>query len=170
MEQFNQVVHETERYVRAYLAGLGVPRTDVDDLAQDVYVEFYRGMNRVPDNVPVKAWLKGIARNLAMSWFRKNKREDGHLRAKMAETLDRVESMWSELISDSRTFGALDGCLEEMPEEHRALVRMRYEQAFSCESIAERANKSTRAIYMKLHRLRHALRDCVEMKLSEETA
>ena len=30
---FDQVVRETSAHIRAYIAGLGVPRSDVDDVA-----------------------------------------------------------------------------------------------------------------------------------------
>ena len=64
---FDATVRETQAHIRAYIAGLGVPRHDVDDIAQDVYVELYRFANRIPANIPPKQWLKGIARNLCMS-------------------------------------------------------------------------------------------------------
>ena len=59
---FNEIVRETHPHIRAYIAGMGVPRHDVDDIAQDVYVELYRFFDRVPPNVTPKQWLKGIAR------------------------------------------------------------------------------------------------------------
>src|SRR5215471_1087596 len=71
---FDGVVRETQAHIRAYIAGLGVPRHDVDDIAQDVYVELYRFSHRIPADISPKQWLKGIARNLCMNYFRRTSR------------------------------------------------------------------------------------------------
>jgi hypothetical protein len=63
-ESFEAIVRDTQPHIRAYIAGMGVPRHDVDDIAQDVYVELYRFFDRIPPEVTPKQWLKGIARNL----------------------------------------------------------------------------------------------------------
>ena len=39
---YDDIVRDTSSHIRAYIAGMGVPRHDVDDVAQDVYVELYR--------------------------------------------------------------------------------------------------------------------------------
>ena len=74
---FETILRETQAHIRAYIAGLGVPRQDVDDIAQDVYVELYRSMDRIPPDLSAKQWLKGIARNLCMNYFRRNSRQIG---------------------------------------------------------------------------------------------
>ena len=75
IETFEQILRDTQHMVRAYIAGLGASSDEVDDIAQDVYVAFYNGMHKMPaDTTPIR-WLKGIARNLCMSHFRKTKRE-----------------------------------------------------------------------------------------------
>src|SRR5436853_1750434 len=71
---FDLIVRETQAHIRAYIAGLGVPRHDVDDVAQDVFVELYRFFDKIPENIPPKQWLKGIARNLCMNYFRRTSR------------------------------------------------------------------------------------------------
>ena len=71
---YDDIVRDTSPNIRAYIAGMGVPRHDVDDVAQDVYVELYRFFDRMPVEVPPKQWLKGIARNLCLNYFRRNSR------------------------------------------------------------------------------------------------
>ena len=71
---YDDIVRDTSSHIRAYIAGMGVPRHDVDDVAQDVYVELYRFFDRMPVDVPPKQWLKGIARNLSLNYFRRTSR------------------------------------------------------------------------------------------------
>src|SRR6478752_6654636 len=84
---FDEILRETQPHLRAYIAGMGVPRHDVDDLAQDVYVELYRCQNRIPTEVTVKQWLKGIARNLCLNYFRRTARRGRLQREALAEML-----------------------------------------------------------------------------------
>lgn len=61
---FDVIVRETHPHIRAYIAGMGVPRHDVDDVAQDVFVELYRFFDRIPAEVHPKQWLRGFAQPL----------------------------------------------------------------------------------------------------------
>src|SRR5687767_11626208 len=82
---FDVIVRETHPHIRAYIAGMGVPRHDVDDVAQDVYVELYRFADNIPAGVHPKQWLKGIARNLCLNYFRKQGRRQRLQREAMVE-------------------------------------------------------------------------------------
>ena len=66
---FESVLRDTQSVLRAYIAGMGVPLDVVDDLAQDVYLEYYRGRNRRPLDVEPIRWLKGIAKNLCLNYY-----------------------------------------------------------------------------------------------------
>ena len=77
--------------IRAYIAGMGVPRHDVDDVAQDVYMELYRFFDRMPAEVQPRQWLKGIARNLCLNYFRRNSRRSRLQREALVEIFLRAE-------------------------------------------------------------------------------
>src|SRR5438876_12419912 len=105
---FDAIVRETQAHIRAYIAGLGVPRHDVDDIAQDVYVELYRFSDRVPADIPPKQWLKGIARNLCMNYFRRTSRRQRLQREALVEIFLRAEKKESRALSEGPIRTALD--------------------------------------------------------------
>jgi RNA polymerase sigma factor (sigma-70 family) len=53
------------RFVRRALTRLGVPRADVDDLAQDVFVTLHRKRCTFANDRVARAWLYGTARRVA---------------------------------------------------------------------------------------------------------
>src|SRR6187399_479166 len=114
---FDDIVRETQPHIRAYIAGLGVPRHDVDDIAQDVYVELYRFADRIPANIPPKQWLKGIARNLCMNYFRRTSRRQRLQREALVEIFLRAERKESPGLSEGPVRLALDGCCEKLSPE-----------------------------------------------------
>src|SRR5215475_14703060 len=125
---FDAIVRETQAHIRAYIAGLGVPRHDVDDIAQDVYIELYRFSNKIPAEVPPKQWLKGIARNLCMNYFRRTSRRQRLQREALVEIFLRAEKKQSAVLSEGPVRRALDGCYEKLSPESQRLLALRYEQ------------------------------------------
>src|SRR4051795_3809723 len=117
---FDAIVRETQAHIRAYIAGLGVPRHDVDDVAQDVYVELYRFSDRIPPDISPKQWLKGIARNLCMNYFRRTSRRQRLQREALVEIFLRAQKKESATLSEGPVRRALDGCCEKLsPESQR---------------------------------------------------
>ena len=47
-QDFETILRETHARVRAYVAGMGIAPHEVDDLAQDVYLEFYKNFEKIP--------------------------------------------------------------------------------------------------------------------------
>jgi RNA polymerase sigma-70 factor (ECF subfamily) len=165
---FDTIVRETHPHIRAYIAGMGVPRHDVDDVAQDVYVELYRFSHKIPENVHPKQWLKGIARNLCLNYFRRSGRRQRLQREAMVEILIRAEQDGSQSLSEGPIRRALDGCYDQLPEESQRLLKLRYEQELPSQSIAEMLSSTAEAIRVALFRIRNGLKLCIASSLAAE--
>jgi len=167
---FDGIVRDTQAHIRAYIAGLGVPRHDVDDIAQDVYVELYRFSDRIPANIPPKQWLKGIARNLCMNYFRRTSRRQRLQREALVEIFLRAERKQSPTLSEGPIRVALDGCCEKLSPESQRLLTLRYEQELPSHQIAERIQSTAEAVRIALFRIRTALKACIGKSLAVEGA
>src|SRR4029078_13633402 len=88
---FASVVSDSQAHIRAYIAGLGVPRHDVDDVAQDVFVELYRLSYCIPPHIALKKWLQGIPRNRCMIYFPRTSRRQRLQRQALLEIFLRAE-------------------------------------------------------------------------------
>jgi RNA polymerase sigma-70 factor, ECF subfamily len=165
---FDATVRETQAHIRAYIAGLGVPRHDVDDIAQDVYVELYRFANRIPANIPPKQWLKGIARNLCMNYFRRTSRRQRLQREALVAIFLEAERKQSPALAEGAIRVALDGCCEKLSPESQRLLALRYEQELPSHQIAERIQSTAEAVRIALFRIRTALKACIGKTLAVE--
>lgn len=164
---FNEIVRETSPHIRAYIAGMGVPRHDVDDVAQDVYLELYRFLDRVPENVTPKQWLKGIARNLCFNYFRRVSRRNRVQREALLQLLLKAEGNDPKL-AEGPVRSALDVCFEKLPQESRQMLKLKYEEELPSAEIAHRLSSTSEAIRVALFRIRHVLRDCISRSLAAE--
>lgn len=167
---FDAIVRQTQLKVRAYIAGMGVFPQDVDDLAQDVYMEFYRNMEKIPPNVPVEAWLKGIARNLCRNHFRRSARRDRLHDQAIAEILVRTKAKMEGLVDESDVSVALEGCYEKLSEEGQRMLIMRYAEEMSSSAIAKALGSTAEAVRSALYRVRGSLKDCISSTLASESS
>ncbi len=167
---FDATVRQTQLRIRAYIAGMGVFPQDVDDLAQDVYMEFYRNMDKIPPGVAAEAWLKGIARNLCRNHFRRSARRDRLHDQAIAEILARTQSTTDHLLNESDLEIALDRCYQKLPEDSRKMLIMRYADEMSSSAIAKAIGSTAEAIRSALYRVRGALKDCVANSLAAESS
>jgi RNA polymerase sigma-70 factor (ECF subfamily) len=167
---FDAIVRETQAHIRAYIAGLGVPRHDVDDVAQDVYIELYRYSNKVPADVPPKQWLKGIARNLCMNYFRRTSRRQRLQREALVQIFLAAEKKESPALSEGPLRQALDGCCEKLSPESLRLLSLRYELELPSHQIAERIQSTAEAVRIALFRIRNVLKACIGKSMAVEGA
>ena len=167
--EFDRILKATHGEVRAYLATLGMPLDCVDDLAQEVYLAWFRAPEqRPPEVVPIR-WLKGIARRMALNFFRSSKRNEDKRLAVVAELLA-TESLDVPMPADNSAEAALEHCLGEVSEKNRAVLRLRYEDGLVSPAVGERLGMTAEAVRILLMRLRAVLRDCITSWLKKENA
>jgi len=166
---YDDIVRETSPSIRAYVAGMGVPRHDVDDVAQDVYVELYRFFDRMPADVPPRQWLKGIARNLCLNYFRRTSRRSRLQREALVEIFLRAEQEGEVSLSEGPVRHALDGCYEKLPQQSRKMLALKYEQELPSATIAEKLKSTAEAIRVALFRIRASLKDCITTTLATQS-
>jgi RNA polymerase sigma-70 factor (ECF subfamily) len=163
---FNSVLWRTQARVRAYIAGMGAAAHEVDDLAQEVYLELYRNFDQMPVEVAPEQWLKGIARNVCLNHFRKSARRGRLHREALAEILAGTLAQTEQLMTSGSVGIALEECVAKLPAEQQQLVEMRYQQDLTSAMIAERLKSTADAVRMTLYRVRTALKTCVTRTLA----
>jgi RNA polymerase sigma-70 factor, ECF subfamily len=164
-QKFEEIVSQTQAQIRAYIAGMGVPLHDVDDIAQKVYLTFYRNHENMPKGIEPVRWLKGVAKNTCLNHFRSEKRQaDRHLNA-VAELLSQVEDDTEVEADPSQT--ALKHCLSELSEKNQKIIRLRYEEGHPTEMIGKLLAITDAAVRITLFRLRNVLKSCVQKKMQE---
>ncbi len=69
----SQLVHRHARSLARYLASLGAPASDVDDLVQDTFFKAFRGVAGWRGDGSFRAWLFRIAGNVLKDQFRQTR-------------------------------------------------------------------------------------------------
>jgi RNA polymerase sigma-70 factor, ECF subfamily len=152
-----------QRDVWRFLVALGCTPDEADDLTQETFLSLLRAKFTYRGHAETAAWLRRAARNLFISSLRKRGR------AILTPNLDEVESHWQafeeECAADDRV-ALLRECLSQLDARDRLALELRYTRELSREEMAARLKLEPSSVRTLLHRLRRALRDCVQRKLS----
>jgi RNA polymerase sigma-70 factor, ECF subfamily len=84
--------------------------------------------------------------------------------------LDRMDLAFAEVDDDADDWAkrqqALDECVAALPERSRQMLTLRYQSRVSMEEVARAMGQTFEGVTKTLYRVRRALLECVERKLS----
>lgn len=168
-EDLSEIItaHQTELF--RYLKYLGANHALAEDLLQDVYLRAFRATSvpNLEDLTTRRAWLRQIARNLFYDSCRRTNRSPVSFDSEQA---DKAETFWTqEFLAQDEGFGcmeALESCLASLPQRQRSMVDLFYADRQSREEIALNFGVSADGVKVALRRIRQALGNCIQSKLS----
>ena len=144
------------------------------ELAEEVYqnaaVVIIEKSNSNEEIRNFRAWAKEVVRRQALHAIRSRETSRRHGRAiapelleAIANTLSKDHSTTSVVHSEAT---AMQKCVDELPDEKRKLIAMRYESDASFDEISTNLNSTPAAIQRALSRIRKVLHDCTQRRLS----
>ena len=149
--------HETRVYALiARVLGAGGTADDVDDTAQDVFVQAWRALPRFREEARFSTWLHRIATNMAIKqWHRVKRRvptvaaEDlpNTIRAALASDGPGPEEIAAQKARDRD----LKDAIEKLPEKQRTVILLHYFEDYGCDEIAALLGCSVGTVWSRLH-------------------
>src|SRR5580700_9624568 len=124
-EAFGWIVREYALPLRSYLASQIHHLDDVDDLAQEVFLAALGSMSTFHRGDDFGAWLRGIARNKLLVYFRTESRRNRALQRFREEVTARIEGELDRAAASDQTetMEQLLRCIAQLPERLRRVVR-----------------------------------------------
>ena len=128
-----------------------VPRTEVDDLVQDVFMMAMQRLGTLRDPESFGGWLAAIARNRATDHLR---------RAPQTSELtgDLVETRTTSPSDRAEALAVLDA-IRRLPEAYRETLVLRLVEGMTGPEIAERTGLTRASVRVNLHRGMRQLRE-----------
>ena len=138
-----------------------------EDLLQETFIEIYQTINQLGEPAAFVTWSKQIAYHRCTGYFKKHREiladedEDGH------SIFDTIEETRAEFIPDE----ALDvedlkqtihNIIDELPEEQRSAILLRYFDEISVKEIAEIQGVSEGTVKSRLNYGRKSIKEAVE--------
>ena len=137
-----------------------------EDVFQEVLLRALRMRESFSDEGGVLAWARVAARNLGIDLVRRAGRLDEILSELALDTLDtRLEELAD---SQRQRVEAMRECVENLPEDSRSLLRIRYDEGRKGAELSRLLRRNEAAIYKALSRLHQVLRQCINQRLAAQ--
>ena len=159
---FQNVVEQHQATVSAVAYSILGDFAISQDIAQETFWTAWKSRTKLREVGKLRAWLCGIARNLARQWRRKNRRvEQPSDMSTQFEPASTAGDPAEQTISAEKQ-SVVWSSLEEIPEKYREVMILYYRQGQSIEEVAQTLEISAEAARQRLHRGRNMLRGRVE--------
>lgn len=138
-----------------------------DDIFQETMLTAWRKLGEYDNERPFGPWLRGIAAKIMLAHFRKSARSGQLCEATTLEYLsDRFQQV-SRLQGDTfdEKLEALRDCIEQLPDNFRHPIQLRYQEELSYQDIAQQLEVAIEAVKKRLQRAKTRLLECIQRKL-----
>jgi len=160
---FEELIEKHQALVAGTVARMLGSNSDVEDIAQQVFIRLWKSARRYVPRAKFTTWLLKITRNLVFNEMRRTKRR-AHVRlqsepgAEDPPVKDEMNLAPDASLLETELQRTIEEAILQLPETQRmALVLRRYEQ-LSYEQIAEVLDLSVPAVKSVLFRARSELR------------
>ena len=163
MRAFEEIIERHQRLVAGTVARMLGSNSDVEDIAQQVFIRVWKSAGRYVPRAKFTTWLLKITRNLVFNELRRSKRH-AHIpiqtepSAEEIPLKDETNPSPDASLLETELRQAIAQAITELPESQRmALILRRYEE-LSYEQIGEILDLSVPAVKSVLFRARTELR------------
>lgn len=142
----------------------------VDDIFQQVFLEFMSGADRFDLQQDSRPLLITITRRIALQHWKHSIRHQSEPMQQLANHIRQVANERGNEVCWEEEAGALQTCLERLPRESRQLLDLYYFQEVSTDAIGRRLSMKPDTVRRAISRLRKRLRDCIQFTLNLNTS
>jgi RNA polymerase sigma-70 factor (ECF subfamily) len=169
---FETLVEKHQTLVAGTVARMLGNNSDVEDVAQQVFVRVWKSARRYVPRAKFTTWLLKITRNLVFNEMRRRKRhaatplQTGIEGEEMQLKDERSQTPDASLL-ENELQGAIDSAIADLPGTQRMAVILRRYEELSYEEIADVLDQSVPAVKSLLFRARTELREKLKAYLTE---
>jgi RNA polymerase sigma-70 factor, ECF subfamily len=159
-QAFEDLVHASREELRRFLASRTHHRQLVDEVVHNTYVAVWETLHHYEPRGSLLPWIKGFGLRLLRKELARRRAVVG------SETLERLlidaDLAHADSEQDELHLGALNRCMQRLDERAKELIFLRYREGLPLSAIAQRQGKPSALIATAIHRIRKALRICIE--------
>lgn len=124
-----------------------VPRTEVDDLVQDIFLHAFKKLHTLRDSASFGPWIAMIARNRAVDFHRRSR-----------ATVEITDDLRGSDKQQSKAAEILE-LIRSLPDAYRETLVLRLVEGMTGPEIAERTGLTAASVRVNLHRGMKLLRE-----------
>lgn len=159
---YNRYYDKLFRYCYSMLTD----RESALDMTQEVFLKAAQHLDRLKNPVTFPSWLFRIAHNECIDHCREKGKTTAFPDVLQDQLSDRNEDR-EQLQDRERLFDAMNLLMEELGEDARTMLQLKYLQQYSIQDLQKKYQLSESAVKMRLSRARHRIERLYHQQLSE---
>lgn len=164
-DYFAELLASEQTRLRRVIRSIVFCSATTADILQRVNLIAWEKQNEFEQETNFRSWINAIARYEILAHRRdRTRKKEIMLSEKTAELM----FLSNDDVDDDREgeAEALKECIKTLREQDRLLLRERYSGSGTLQAYAEKTGRSEAGLRVTLHRLRQALKKCVNSRLS----
>lgn len=167
MVQAARLWSQAQPLVGAVVAGAVGDFHEAEDVVSQIAEAVVRNFSSYDRSRPFKPWVLGITRNIVLRYY--EKRAGTRPQYFDEQVLKSLETAHVKVSDEYQPrLAALRECLNAVRGKSRRVLELRYFHGLKVEAIADALEMNRVAVRVMLHRVRGALRVCIDHHLAEE--
>ncbi|MCZ2340805.1 MAG: sigma-70 family RNA polymerase sigma factor [Bacteroidales bacterium] len=164
VDLFVQLLARNQQRLFVYVRTL-VPRPDdAEEVLQNTNLVLWREFHTFTPGTNFAAWACRVALHQVLAWRKKRQRDRLQFSEEFMLAIAQEVEDHSDVLEDRSH--ALMQCLDKLPPAQREIIRLRYAEGGSIDTVAEHAGRTVEATYRALSRIRQTLHECVSRALA----
>ena len=161
-------MHEEYFFKKYYGFLMGIGRSYVkseelaQEIVQDAFLKFFDSVDKLEQNPVILPWLRRIAVNTAIDYYRKNQKFKLHEEADGNRLLLDQENAIEQL-----GYQEIIGLLEQLPDDQQLIFNLYEVEGYSHKEIAEKLSISESSSRVYLTRAKHKLRQLIHLQSTD---
>jgi RNA polymerase sigma-70 factor, ECF subfamily len=156
---YAELLTETVRLLRPFLAGHLCRAGDVDDLLQEILLSVHRARDTYDGQRPYKPWAFAIARFRLQDYLRAHYADLRRHAAELAAASDFGAGAVTGSVSADES---ISGAVRQLPAKQATILRLMYQEGYTAKEVAGQLGMSESAVKVAAHRAYRALRGKAE--------
>ncbi len=171
-EQLTVQWAQSQPLIAAFISSLVPDFHDADDILQNVAMVTVRKYDQYDPQRSFVAWAIGIAKNEILKHQSKQGKRPLVLDIDAIDSVTQVYAKENSTLHDTRIDlkNAISTCMSRLKGKWQQVMEMHYLREQSPARIAQQLGMTRNNVFVTLHRIRIALRDCVNRRLGEGNA
>jgi len=161
--EFMKLLVANQAKIFVYILSLVLRKSDAEDVLQETLTEMWNKFDQYTIGTSFGAWGITIAKYKIYNYRKKNWNNsvifDDRLAALIETKIDQKLGVSGEY------FAALKVCAEKLPSRDAEILKMRYEQNQTCQSIGDKLNVTHQAVSKTMARIHAILLRCIRNSL-----
>ena len=164
-DEFVRLFMAHQRRILSFVATLVPNLADAEDVVQEVSTVHWEKFDQFEPGRDFAAWAFRIARFKVMELRRQQQRPMVFDESLIEQIADDAAEMSAELSAQQT---AMDDCVEQLSDEQRELIELRYRQQEKLSVVAGRVGRSVETVRQRLRRIYKQLEKCITGKLDDQ--